>query len=375
MAQTYSTYPSAYPTQSPLPKRRKSKKSKPQRSRPANVLRWAALALLVAVGAKSLAPGESQTERWRESVESNQPVVQSSTVANPLQRLPELANSLIKPRDPDLPPNIPDTIAQANESVVMLQSPNSVGSGIILSPDGLVLTNSHVIQGGGQTRWQVRLSNGQKLPATVVNPGAGGGNLFRDLALVKIEGVNNLPVAKLSTGQPQEGEPVWAIGAPYAKPEVVTQGVLKRLTNDGIILTSAEVHPGNSGGPLLNQQGEVVGINTAVNPQLPNNATTVAISTALVEKNLAALTSGGNFADAGNGYPGMNPVGQPDFGSRMPAFGPPGRMFSRVSDPMPGGMPGEGMPMGPDGGMMPFEGSGGMGGGPCQPCPCPQPGS
>jgi S1-C subfamily serine protease len=269
--------------------------------------------------------------------------------ANPLAKIPAFASRFL-PRDPNLPRSTPNPIANANRSVVMLQSPHSVGSGIILSQDGLILTNSHVVQGGGMGQWTVRLSDSQQLPATVVNPGGGEGNLYRDLALVRINGAANLPVAKLAEVRPQEGEPVWAIGAPYAHPEVVTQGVLKHLTNDGIILTSAEVHPGNSGGPLLNQQGEVIGINTAVNPQLPDDATTIAISTALVRQNLAAMQSGqaGSFTVSES---------QPGTPMPPPAMGPRGGQF----DGQPG-MP----PMG--GGAMPF-GQFGQPGRPCRPCP------
>jgi serine protease Do len=243
----------------------------------------------------------------------------------------------------------------------MLQGQGAVGSGIILSPDGLILTNSHVVQNGGGGNWRVRLSDAQELSATVVNPGMGEGNIFRDLALIRINGGRNLPVAKMANAQPQEGEAVWAIGSPYARPEVVTRGVLRRLTPDGIILTSAEVHPGNSGGPLLNQQGEVVGINTAVNPQLPGDATTVAISTALVERNLADLTSGapsgrpmqsGGFPGQMSGQmPSMSPGGSP---SGSPSGSPGGSPGGMPGD-MPGGMQSPGFGEQPGGRpMMPF---------------------
>ncbi len=369
---------SSYPSHAPVPRRRKVKKNARRRQQlSAELLRWVGLTLLIAVGSRALVPPESRSTDWNNAAQPSQDVapvgvqaspVQSNPVQNPLQnplqKLPGFANQLIRPvRDPDLPSDTPDSIANANRSVVMLKSANSVGSGIILSQDGLILTNSHVVQGGGMGRWSVRLSDAQELPATVVNPGAGAGDIFRDLALVKIQGASNLPVANLSQSQPQQGEEVWAIGAPYARPEVVTRGVLKQLTNDGIILTSAEVHPGNSGGPLLNQQGEVIGINTAVNPQLPDNATTVAISTGLIQQNLAALTSG-NMASEAQPGPGMQrPMmrsGQPNFREGMPMQ--PG--FSQGSP-----MPPNGMPMPSSGGrpMMPPFAQGGMGGG--SPCP------
>jgi S1-C subfamily serine protease len=348
MTQSQLTQPSLTP-RSLKKKHRKGRKSG-KRIRVDALLRWAALTAAVVIGSRFVAPavnssGNTDGSMWNyeaqpsESIGAqSQPAIQS----NPFAKIPQIANSLVQPpRDPDLPPDTPDPIAHANRSVVMLRSANAVGSGIILSPDGLILTNSHVVRGASSGNWKVRLSDAQELSAKVVHPGAGQGDIFRDLALVRIEGANNLPVAKLSHGQPQEGEEVWAIGAPYARPEVVTRGVLKRLTQDGIILTSAEVHPGNSGGPLLNQQGEVIGINTAVNPHLPDNATTVAISTGLVQQNLAALTSGappsGAQPPTGMRPPmrGDMPEGSP-FGGRMPL--PP------IGKPMQPGMPSGGMP-------------------------------
>jgi S1-C subfamily serine protease len=355
---------------------RKRRRSVRQPRQATEFLRWAALLIIVGVGGKVLAPGRSEAgfnpiqqpaqPFAQSSAQSPEPVAQSSILSNPLAKLPfanQFANQFL-PHDPDLPGDTPNSIANANRSVVMLESPHSVGSGIILSPDGLILTNSHVVQGGGMGQWRVRLSDSQELPATVVNPGGGEGNLYRDLALVRINGGANLPVAKLASARPQEGEPVWAIGAPYAHPEVITRGVLKRLTDDGIILTSAEVHPGNSGGPLLNQQGEVVGINTAVNPQLPDDATTIAISTALVQQNLAAMESGSypvSESQPGSPMPsaGMNPGGQ--FGGPPPGGPPGGGQFGGGQF---GGPPmAEGMP--PGSGPMPF----GQGGRPCRPCP------
>ncbi len=373
MAQSQLAQPSLKPR--PLKKKHRKARKLAKRQRVASqLLRWAALTIAVVAGSKFVAPavtsnGNSDGSMWNyeaqpESIGSSS---QAGIQSNPFAKIPQIANSLVQPpRDPDLPADTPDPIADANRSVVMLRSANAVGSGIILSPDGLILTNSHVVRGAGSGNWKVRLSDAQELSATVVHPGTGQGDIFRDLALVRINGASDLPVAKLAGGQPQEGEEVWAIGAPYARPEVVTRGILKRLTQDGIILTSAEVHPGNSGGPLLNQQGEVIGINTAVNPQLPDNATTVAISTGLVQQNLAALTSG---------TPSAPSEAQPPTGMRPPMGGMPGEMPGE----MPGGSPfGGRMPMSPPGigrqmqpGMPPFGGMpfsmppSGMNGEPC----------
>lgn len=186
------------------------------------------------------------------------------------------------------PRGTPPSIAAANESVVMLTGNQSIGSGVILTSNGLILTNSHVIQKGGD-RWKIRLSNERELPAYVVAVGSRESGIFYDLALVQIEGVSNLPVARFSEEHPQAGEPVWAIGAPYGRPEVITQGEVKKVTLDGVLLSSTEVHPGNSGGPLVNQEGEVVGINTEINPSMPAGATTASISVPALQEYLPKL--------------------------------------------------------------------------------------
>jgi S1-C subfamily serine protease len=187
-----------------------------------------------------------------------------------------------------IPAGTPASIRDANQSVVMLSGNRSIGSGVILTSTGLILTNSHVVRNGG-SEWTVRLSNEQELPARVVAVGNREAGIFYDLALVQIEGASNLPVARFSEAQPQAGESVWAIGAPYGRAEVITQGEVKKITLDGILLTSTEVHPGNSGGPLLNAAGEVVGINTEINPSLPADATTASISVPVLQQYLPQL--------------------------------------------------------------------------------------
>ncbi|MFM7423703.1 MAG: S1C family serine protease [Elainella sp.] len=185
------------------------------------------------------------------------------------------------------PVNTPNSIVDANRSVVMLEGNRSLGSGVILTSDGLVLTNSHVIR-NGSGQWRARLYNDQELPVRIIAVGSREAGIHYDLALVQIEGAANLPAAQFSDNLPQMGEPVWAIGAPYGKAEVVTQGELKRISK-GVLLTNTEVHPGNSGGPLLNQQGEVIGINTEISLNQPDNATTASISVATLEEYLPKI--------------------------------------------------------------------------------------
>ena len=149
----------------------------------------------------------------------------------------------------------------------------NMGSGVILSQDGFIVTNSHVIEGALQV--VVTLSDGRQYQARLVD------QVERyDLAVLQIQG-ENLPVAKLAGGNDlQIGEWAIAIGSPYGylladTQPTVTVGVISALNRDikrssgereylGMIQTDAAINPGNSGGPLVNTQGEVVGINTFI---------------------------------------------------------------------------------------------------------------
>ena len=160
---------------------------------------------------------------------------------------------------------------------------SGAGSGVIISSDGLVLTNAHVVENA--TNVKVTLSDGSKYDATII-----GSDATQDIALVQLQGASNLPAATLgSSSDLQVGDGVVAIGNALDLDGslTVTSGIVsaknRSLSNSdnttlaNLIQTDAAINSGNSGGPLLNMAGEVVGINTAIIQDSQNLGFSIAI--------------------------------------------------------------------------------------------------
>ncbi|WP_043621634.1 S1C family serine protease [Nonomuraea candida] len=199
---------------------------------------------------------------------------------------------------------IAQVAAKVQPSVVMIQGQTGEGSGVVLSEDGLILTNNHVVS-GQNGRLSVKFNDGKTASATLV-----GTDPATDLAVIKAEGVSGL--AKVALGDSDQlkvGDDVLAIGSPLGLDGTVTSGIISALdrtvtagsggqgqqlppgwggqgqaaeptTLGGMIQTDAAINPGNSGGALVNAAGELVGINSAIAADGVNLGFAIPVNTA-----------------------------------------------------------------------------------------------
>lgn len=150
---------------------------------------------------------------------------------------------------------------QASPAVVAIESDGGRGSGSIVTANGLVLTNAHVVRRSRVV--QVRLQDGREFTGDVV----GYGEDRLDLAAIRLRGnPSGLPTIQIApAGSVQVGQSAFAIGSPFGLQGTFTTGIVSRLdTERNLIQTDAAINPGNSGGPLLNSAGQMIGVNTSI---------------------------------------------------------------------------------------------------------------
>ena len=160
--------------------------------------------------------------------------------------------------------NIIRVAGQLSPTVVSISRSGGSGSGVVVRTDGFVLTNAHVV--GNVTTVEVRLADGRRIPGEVL-----GRDPTIDIAVVRVN-ARDLPAAPIGDSDELEaGQTAIAIGNPLGLERTVTTGVVSAVNRsprgfglDGLIQTDAAISPGNSGGPLLDSRGRLIGINTAV---------------------------------------------------------------------------------------------------------------
>ncbi len=241
------------------------------------LLSYVLVGLIVALAIVWLAPGLIQTTERSVAPEMVLPPLIGTENPYPFsyadavnKAAPSVVNIYTATRDPD-PRNAfldgPSFDELFGERPETTEAPlgTSLGSGVLVSAEGHLLTNHHVIRGA--ERIQVLLADGRTAPADVV-----GTDPESDLAVLQVAG-SVLPHITLAASDGlQVGDVVFAIGNPFGVGQTVTQGIISALgrselglaTFENFIQTDAAINPGNSGGALINARGEVIGINTAI---------------------------------------------------------------------------------------------------------------
>jgi serine protease Do len=183
---------------------------------------------------------------------------------------------------------------KSKDAVVKISTKVSTGSGFIITKDGLVVTNKHVVKNEESQiaeKVKVTLADGTELDADVL-----GVSRYQDLALIRIPNQTKLNSFKLARSESiRVGQNVYAIGSPFGIENIFTAGILNKVDkSESLLLHDARINSGNSGGPLLDIQGEVIGVNTAIyskdveGSSIKNTAISVSINVDRVTKLIAA---------------------------------------------------------------------------------------
>lgn len=203
----------------------------------------------------------SEIEKLRSEIEELKKKTSAPTIAQPKLSTPigNIKKLVTESTAQDAKLSNSQIITKVKPATVYIATENGSGSGMIFTTDGYVLTNSHVVKGVSVAK--VSLSTGEVINGTVI-----GRDEVIDLAVIKLDTTKQLP--KIDFGdsdKTQQGDEVFAFGFPFGIEGDVSfkEGTISRRIENHFE-TSAEVHPGNSGGPLVNRQGQVVGINTAI---------------------------------------------------------------------------------------------------------------
>jgi serine protease Do len=220
---------------------------------------------------------------------------------------------------------------------------HGLGSGVIISPDGYIVTNNHVVEGATDIR--VTMSNREVLPAKVI-----GTDPLTDLAVIKVKGSNLPSVPWGDSAKLQQGQTVLAFGNPYGFQFTVTRGIVSALNRPNpdasdrrkpgeFIQTDAAINPGNSGGALVDARGELIGINTfLISSNGSFSGMGFAIPTQIVRPTVDALIHDGKISHGYIGI-GISDV-TPDNAKFFQMTNATGALITQVEPTSPGGKAG-----------------------------------
>lgn len=189
---------------------------------------------------------------------------------------------------------------KASPAVVTLETATGSGSGSIIDASGLILTNEHVVRSARNGGIVAIASDGQRYPGRVIAV-----DRANDLALVQLQAQQRFPaIAIADPNSLRVGQEVYAIGSPFGLSGTFTTGILSRIAENGDVQTDAAINQGNSGGPLLNSRGELIGVNKAIlSPGGQGNigigfATSAEAARQFVARSRDAIASGGTLTEA-----------------------------------------------------------------------------
>ena len=240
----------------------------------------------------------------------------------------------------DMPQGMPEELRKRFEQMMpqsqaQPQPVQGLGSGFIVSKDGQIVTNNHVVEGADSVK--VKLSDGRSFDATVV-----GSDRMTDIALLKIEADVELPAVKFGSSDAMRvGDEVVAMGNPFGLGGTVTTGIVSAKSRninsgpyDDFIQTDAAINRGNSGGPLFNNAGEVIGVNTAIlSPGGGSVGIGFSVPSDLVQKIVADLADDGTIT---RGWLGVQIRPMTDEVAQVLGYGTPkGAVIEAVGDDSP----------------------------------------
>src|ERR1700754_3424794 len=209
-----------------------------------------AAAAVIGGGAGAVAPT---------ALHDDTPTVQTVTQTRTVAATPSDTSTTLSPHD---------VYQSAKDSVAYITTGSGTGSGFVISNDGYIVTNAHVVEGAnGQIK--AKIGDGKALTAKL-----GGQDASTDLALLKLDLSNLKPLALGDSSTVEVGDPADAIGNPFGLDRTLTTGVISALqrqisspngyTINDVLQTDAAINPGNSGGPLFNAAGQVIGVNSQI---------------------------------------------------------------------------------------------------------------